>query len=122
VSLAALILTEITAELALFAAAGFLLFAIDDLAVDLIYFVRRGWRALAIYSRFPRMSAGALPTPMRPGWMAVLIPAWDEASVIVPMLRTTLARFDHDEYGCSSAITATTRPRWRRSKASAIRG
>jgi bacteriophage N4 adsorption protein B len=97
-SLAALILTELTAELALFAAVGFLLFAIDDLAVDIIYFVRRSWRAVAIYSRFPRMSAGALPTPMRPGWMAVLIPAWDEASVIAPMLRTTLARFDHDEY------------------------
>jgi len=97
-SLVALVLIELTAELALFAAAGFLLFAIDDLAVDIIYFVRRGWRALAIYSRFPRMSARALPTPMRPGWMAVLIPAWDEASVIAPMLRTTLARFDHDEY------------------------
>jgi len=97
-SVVALILTEFTAELALFAAAGFLLFAIDDLAVDLIYFVRRGWRALAIYSRFPKMSAGALPTPMRPGWLAVLIPAWDEGSVIAPMLRSTLARFDHPEY------------------------
>ncbi|WP_294120760.1 glycosyl transferase family protein [Sphingomonas sp.] len=97
-SLVALILTELTAELALFAAVGFLLFAIDDLAVDLIYFVRRSWRALAIYSRFPKMSANALPTPMRPGWMAVLIPAWDEASVIAPMLRSTLARFDHGEY------------------------
>ena len=54
--LVALILTELTAELALFAAAGFLLFAIDDLAVDLIYFARRAWRSLVIYSRFPRMS------------------------------------------------------------------
>ena len=97
-SLAALILTEFTAELALFAAAGFLLFAIDDLAVDLIYFVRSAWRALAVYSRFPRMSAAALPAPMRPGWMAVLIPAWDEAPVIAPMLRSTLARFIHEEY------------------------
>jgi len=97
-SLVALILTELIAELALFAAAGFLLFAIDDLAVDIIYFVRRGWRALAIYSRYPKMAANDLPSPMRPGWMAVLIPAWDEAAVIAPMLRTTLARFDHDEY------------------------
>src|SRR4029453_18012248 len=96
-SLPALILTELTAELALFAAAGFLLFAIDDLAVDFIYFARRGWREVAVYSRFPRMHAGRLPSPMRPGWMAVLIPAWDEASVIAPMLRATLARFNHDE-------------------------
>jgi len=43
-SLAAFVLTELTAELALFAAAGFFLFAIDDLAVDLIYFIRSAWR------------------------------------------------------------------------------
>jgi adsorption protein B len=54
-SLFALVLTELTAELALFAAVGFLLFAIDDLVVDLIYFVRRGWRAAMIYSRYPKM-------------------------------------------------------------------
>ena len=96
-SLFAFILTELTAELALFAAAGFLLFAIDDLAVDLIYFLRRGWRAAMIYSRYPRMFAGDVPPPMRPGWMAVLIPAWDEANVIAPMLRATLERFGtHD--------------------------
>ena len=97
-SLFAFILTELTAELALFAAAGFLLFALDDLAVDIIYFARQGWRAIAVYSRFPRMHAGGLPSPMRSGWMAVLIPAWDEASVIAPMLRATLERFDHGEY------------------------
>ncbi len=97
-SLFAFILTEIIAELALFAAAGFLLFAIDDLIVDAIYFARRGWRAATVYSRFPRMHAGGLPSPMRPGWFAVLIPAWDEAAVIASMLRATLERFDHDEY------------------------
>jgi adsorption protein B len=97
-SLVALIFTELAAELALFAAVGFLLFAIDDLVVDLIYFVRQVWRSLAIYSRFPKMSADQLPSPMRPGWMAVLIPAWDEATVIAPMLRATLTRFDHGEY------------------------
>ena len=96
--LTALILTEFAAELSLFAAAGFLLFALDDLAVDIIYFVRGAWRSIAIHSRQPRMSASMLPVPMWPGWMAVLIPAWDEASVIAPMLRATLARFDHDEY------------------------
>lgn len=94
----AFILSEITAELALFAGVGFLIFAIDDLAVDLIYFARLGWRRVAIYSRYPRMSADRLPRPMRPGWMAVLIPAWDEASVIAPMLRATLERFEHDDY------------------------
>ena len=94
----ALLVTELTAELALFAAAGFLLFAIDDLIVDLIYFLRAGWRSAAIYSRFPRAFAETLPSAMRPGWLAVFIPAWDEAAVIAPMLRATLGRFDHDDY------------------------
>jgi adsorption protein B len=91
-------LTELTAELALFSSVGFLLFALDDLTVDLLYISRQGWRALTIHSRFPRLHVGGLPSPMRPGWMAVLIPAWDEAAVIAPMLRATLDRFDHDDY------------------------
>lgn len=94
----ALLLTELTAELALFAAAGFFLFAIDDLLVDLIYFLRAGWRSAAVYSRFPRSFAETLPKPARAGWLAVLIPAWDEAAVIAPMLRATLQRFDHSDY------------------------
>lgn len=94
----ATLLTELTAELALFAAAGFLIFAIDDLIVDLIYFVRFAWRSLIVYTRFPRTYAGSLSEPARPGWMAVLIPAWDEASVIGPMLRATLERFGTSDY------------------------
>jgi len=94
----ALFLAEVTAELALFAAAGFFLFAIDDLAVDLLYFLRRGWRALGVYSRFPRAFAGTMPAAARPGWLAVFIPAWDEAAVIAPMLRATLERFEHGDY------------------------
>ena len=97
-SLFAFILTELAAELALFAAVGFLLFAIDDLVVDSIYFLRRGWRAAMIYSRYPKMFAGDIPAPMRPGCMAVLIPAWDEANVIAPMLRATLERFGASDY------------------------
>ena len=97
-SLFAFILAEIAAELALFAAVGFLVFSIDDLAVDVIYFVRKAWRNALIYSRFPRMFADRLPSPVRPGWMAVLIPAWDEANVIAPMIRATLERFEHAEY------------------------
>jgi adsorption protein B len=92
------ILTEICAELSHFAAVGFLILAVSDLIVDLIYFVRKGWRSLAIYSRFPKMFADRLPTPLRPGWLAVLVPAWDESAVIAPMLRAALQRFDHSDY------------------------
>lgn len=95
---ATLLVSELTGELALFAAAGALLFALDDLAVDLIYFVRAGWRSLTVYNRYPRAFANALAGPERPGRLAVLIPAWDESTVIGAMLRATLARFDHDDY------------------------
>jgi adsorption protein B len=44
------------------------------------------------------MCAGDIPSPMRPGWMAVLIPAWDEANVIAPMLHATLARFGTGDF------------------------
>ncbi len=90
--------TRIAAELALFAAAGFLLFAINDLAVDLIYFARRLWRSTAVYSRFPRAFASSLAAPASPGFIAVFVPAWDEAPVIASMLKTMLKRFDHPNY------------------------
>ena len=93
-----MLLSEVTGEIALFAAAGGLLFALDDLVVDLIYFGRAGWRSLTIYSRYPRAFAAALAPPDHPARLAVLIPAWDEAAVIGDMLRATLARFEHDDY------------------------
>ena len=71
------VLSRIAAELALFAAVGFLLFAANDLLVDIIYFVRRGWRALTVYSRYPRAFADQLSPSTKPGLIAVLVPAWD---------------------------------------------
>ena len=94
----AFVLTELASELALFAAVGFLLFAIDDLAVDLIYFARRGWRAIAVYSRYPRAFADSLPAPVKPGRIAVFVPAWDESAVIADMLRSTIKRWGDADY------------------------
>lgn len=92
------ILAEIAAELALFAALGFLFFSLDDLAVDIIYFARTGWRNLFVYRRFARSDARSLTRGAAPGWMVVLIPAWDESAVIGSMLRATLDRFDHSDF------------------------
>ncbi len=92
------IVSGIAAELALFAAAGYLLFALDDLLVDLIYFTRRMWRSATIYSRFPRAFADQLAPPDQPGCIAIFVPAWDESAVIAPMLRATLGRVAHADY------------------------
>jgi len=92
------LLTRVAAELALFAGIGFLIFAANDLAVDIIYFSRRMWRAAVIYSRFPRAFASEMESPGKPGFIAILVPAWDEAAVIASMLRATLKRLGHPNY------------------------
>jgi len=92
------VLTRVAAELALFAGAGFLLFAINDVLVDLIYFVRQVWRSLTIYSRYPRAFASYFVFKSDPGFLAIFVPAWDEAAVIASMLRATLTRLDYDDY------------------------
>ena len=95
---AAELFTRAAAELALFAGIGFLLFAVNDLAVDIIYFYRRAWRAARIYSRFPRAFASELKPSPDPGLMAILVPAWDEAAVISSMLRASLKRIEYPNY------------------------
>jgi len=91
-------LGRVAVELALFAGVGFLLFAINDLLVDLIFFARRVWRALTIYNRFPRSYATYFIFNKNPGFMAIFVPAWDEAPVIASMLRSTLGRLDYGDY------------------------
>ena len=95
---AAFLLADVASELALFAAAGFLLFALDDLLVDLIYFSRRLWRATTVYSRYPRAFARSIMMLWKPRFIAVFIPAWDESAVIAAMLKSTLQRFEHRDY------------------------
>jgi adsorption protein B len=92
------ILSRMAAELALFAGVGFLLFGINDLVVDIIYFGRAAWRALVIYPRYPRAFASELPESAEPGFFALLVPAWDEAAVIASMLRATVGRLDYSNY------------------------
>jgi len=84
-------------ELLLFAAIGFLIGGIDDLVIDLIWFGRTAWRRLTARGRRLPDSLAALP-PVEPGLIAVFVPAWREARVIGPMLKTALARFDHPSY------------------------
>lgn len=98
-------------ELALFAATGFLLLGIGDLAVDAIW-LRLSARALAARSRGKSLPTLAdLPPPNAPGLIAVFIAAWDEAAVIERMLRRTLGEFGAGSYrlyvGCYPNDPAT---------------
>jgi adsorption protein B len=92
------ILTRIAAELALFAGVGFLLFGLNDLAVDLIYFGRRFWRSRTVYKRYRRAYASYYVFNKSPGFIAIFVPAWDEAAVIAPMLKSMLKRLDYPDF------------------------
>ncbi|QUT05308.1 glycosyl transferase family protein [Sphingobium phenoxybenzoativorans] len=92
------ILSAAQHEIMLFAAVGVALGGIDDLIVDMLFFVRHGWRRLTVYTRHRPMNATRIPLPAVPGGLAVFIPAWQEADVIGPMLRTSLRRWGKGDY------------------------
>ncbi|QLC25776.1 glycosyltransferase [Parasphingopyxis algicola] len=97
-------------ELALFAAFGFLLGALDNLAVDILWLRRMIRRLAGRRDAAPRTMADLLP-PDRPGRHAIFIPAWDEAGVIRAMLESTVWRFAGQDYrlfvGCYPNDPAT---------------
>jgi len=92
------LLSRAAAELALFAGVGFLAFGVNDLLVDIIYFARRFWRSATIYRRFRPSYASHFVFNKNPGFIAILVPAWDESAVIAAMLKATLRRLDYDDY------------------------
>ena len=72
-------------ELLTLAAFGLALSGLDDLFIDLVYAARR----LAGPRRAPPPAPPPAPMPpphRTPGWLAVIVPAWDEADVIGAML------------------------------------
>lgn len=92
------LLAAIRGELLLFAGVGLLIGGLDDLLLDLLYGVRRVWRGMTVYRRYPRMTIDTLPAPARRGTMAVLVPAWDEGAVIGQMLRNCLKQWADDPH------------------------
>ncbi len=87
----------LTREFITIVAAGVAASSIDDLLVDCVYGVRAVWRRLFVYSIHPRAVASRL-SHVDPGWMAIVVPAWDESAVIGDMLRHTIATLDYPRY------------------------
>ena len=92
-------------EAALFAACGFLVLGVGDLAVDAL------WIGLRLRGGSGPLDLKTLPPPALPGRLAVFVAAWDEAAVIGEMLRAALRTFDHGDYrlyvGCYPNDPAT---------------
>ena len=85
-------------EIALFAAIGLLIGAIDDLAMDILWLLRAARRRLTIYRRHRPATIATLPPPAAPGRIAIFIGAWDEGDVIGAMLCYALDHLDHDNF------------------------
>jgi adsorption protein B len=84
-------------ESMLFAAIGFLIGGLDDLAIDGVFLAVWARRRLRHVDAGDGMIAD-YPARATPRRFAVFVPAWDEAPVIAAMLRTTLARYGDADY------------------------
>lgn len=82
------LLAVLTRELLWLCAAGIALSSLDDLGVDLVWLARVAFRRPMPMPR----------APAEPGRFAILIPAWDEAAVIGPMLKRLTATLAHPDY------------------------
>ncbi len=103
-------------EIALFAAMGFLLLGLGDVAVDLIW-IGRALRQRLLARHWSRACAESLSPPRRPGRIAIFLPAWDEADVIAGMLAYARIAFGDGDWrlyvGCypnDPATIAAVRP------------
>lgn len=84
-------------EFIMIVAIGVAVSSLDDLMIDLIYIVRLIWRRVFVYSVHTRAVASDLKgTDL--GWIAIIVPAWDEASVIGDMLRHATATLAYPRY------------------------
>jgi bacteriophage N4 adsorption protein B len=96
-------------EASLFAAVGFLILGVSDVAVDAAWLIFAARRRLA--RRGAVLTAAQVPPAAQPGAMAVFVPAWDEAVVIGDMLRHTITAFGDADYrlyvGCYPNDPAT---------------
>src|SRR5687768_14595374 len=77
-------------EAALFAATGFLILGLSDLAVDGLWLAGR--------ARRPGGTRPEAAAPARPGLLAVFVPAWEEAAVIGGMLRRAVAAWGDGDW------------------------
>ena len=70
---------------------------VDDLFIDIAYWVRRAWRALTVYARHQRMDSSALyAIEEKP--LAIMVPAWQEHGVIGRMAELAATTLDYENY------------------------
>lgn len=70
---------------------------LDDLFIDVVYWVRRGWRAVTVYRKHDRLDYQALYEPAEKP-LAIMVPAWHETGVIGRMAELAATTLDYENY------------------------
>jgi len=74
-----------------------LIFALDDVFVDLYYWSRKAWRAIFVYrKRAVFDEKDLLKIKEKP--LAIMVPAWQEVDVVAKMAEFTAAELDYENY------------------------
>ena len=71
--------------------------SIDDLIIDLAYWIRRFIRAVTVYRRHPKMQYSQLIS-IEEKPLAIMVPAWQETGVIGKMAELAAVTLDYENY------------------------
>ena len=88
---------EVLEAIAAVAAVGVLISSLDDLFIDVYYWVRRVYRWLTISSKYKPLRVEQL-LEKEEGYLAVMVPAWQEHDVIAKMVENTIATMNYRKY------------------------
>lgn len=72
-------------------------FALDDIFVDIYYWSRRLWRSLFIYRKREVFDEQAL-LKVKEKPLALMVPAWQEVGVVAKMAELTASELDYENY------------------------
>lgn len=88
---------EVLEVIAAVSAVGILISSIDDLFIDIYYWVRRVYRWLTISTKHAPLRLEQLQTKEE-SYLAIMVPAWQEHDVIAKMVENTIATMDYKKY------------------------
>jgi adsorption protein B len=74
-----------------------LISGLDDLVIDVVYWVRRAWRAATVYREHDRLDYRVLYEPAEKP-LAIMVPAWHETGVIRKMAELAATTLDYENY------------------------
>ena len=74
-----------------------LISGLDDLVIDVVYWVRRILRSVTVYRTHDRLNYKALYEPIEKP-LAIMVPAWNETGVIGKMAELAATTLDYENY------------------------